>query len=69
VTVQNSVGVAGFVEVPPSTVADQIRAVATDIGIAAAKTGMLASAAIISAVVEVCDDVEERLRWILRVLH
>jgi hydroxymethylpyrimidine/phosphomethylpyrimidine kinase len=57
VTVQNSVGVAGFVEVPPSTVADQIRAVATDIGIAAAKTGMLASAAIISAVVEVCDDV------------
>ncbi|MCU1609648.1 MAG: hydroxymethylpyrimidine/phosphomethylpyrimidine kinase [Pseudonocardiales bacterium] len=57
VTVQNSVGVAGFVEVPPSTVADQIRAVATDIGIAAAKTGMLASAAIISAVVEVCDDI------------
>ncbi|MDQ2788965.1 MAG: bifunctional hydroxymethylpyrimidine kinase/phosphomethylpyrimidine kinase [Pseudonocardiales bacterium] len=57
VTVQNSLGVGGFVEVPPSTVADQIRAVATDIGVAAAKTGMLASAAIISAVSEVCDDV------------
>ncbi|MGH3548925.1 MAG: bifunctional hydroxymethylpyrimidine kinase/phosphomethylpyrimidine kinase [Pseudonocardiaceae bacterium] len=56
VTVQNSLGVASFVEVPPSTVADQIRAVATDIGVAAAKTGMLASAAIISAVVEACDD-------------
>jgi hydroxymethylpyrimidine/phosphomethylpyrimidine kinase len=57
VTVQNSMGVAGYVEVPPSTVADQIRAVATDIGLAAAKTGMLSSAAIIVAVAEVCDDV------------
>ena len=57
VTVQNSLGVTGFVPIPPSTVADQIRAVATDIGIGAAKTGMLASAAIISAVAEVCDEV------------
>lgn len=57
VTVQNSMGVGGYVEVPPSTVADQIRAVATDIGVAAAKTGMLSSAAIIAAVAEVCDDV------------
>ncbi|MGH3824905.1 MAG: bifunctional hydroxymethylpyrimidine kinase/phosphomethylpyrimidine kinase [Pseudonocardiaceae bacterium] len=57
VTVQNSVGVTGIVEIPPSTVADQVRAVATDIGVAAAKTGMLASAAIISAVAQVCDEV------------
>lgn len=57
VTVQNSLGVTGFVEIPPATVADQIRAVATDIGVAAAKTGMLASAAIISAVAQVCDEV------------
>lgn len=57
VTVQNSLGVTGFVAIPPSTVADQIRAVATDIGVAAAKTGMLASAAIISAVAGVCDEV------------
>jgi hydroxymethylpyrimidine/phosphomethylpyrimidine kinase len=57
VTVQNSLGVTGFVAIPPSTVADQIRAVATDIGIAAAKTGMLATAAIISAVAHVCDEV------------
>ncbi len=57
VTVQNSLGVTGFVAIPPSTVADQVRAVATDIGVAAAKTGMLASAAIISAVAGVCDEV------------
>jgi hydroxymethylpyrimidine/phosphomethylpyrimidine kinase len=56
VTVQNSMGVTGFVEIPPSTVADQIRAVVTDIGVAAVKTGMLASAAIISAVAGVCDE-------------
>ncbi|MGH4020922.1 MAG: bifunctional hydroxymethylpyrimidine kinase/phosphomethylpyrimidine kinase [Pseudonocardiaceae bacterium] len=57
VTVQNSVGVTGFVEIPPSTVADQIRAVVTDIGVGAAKTGMLASAPIISAVAAACDEV------------
>ena len=57
VTVQNSLGVTGFVAIPPSTVADQVRVVVSDIGVAAAKTGMLASAAIISAVAEVCDEV------------
>jgi hydroxymethylpyrimidine/phosphomethylpyrimidine kinase len=57
VTVQNSRAVTGIVEIPPSTVADQIRAVASDIGMAAAKTGMLASAGIISAVAKVCDEV------------
>ena len=56
VTVQNSMGVTGVVEIPASTVADQIRAVVTDIGVAAAKTGMLASAAIIRAVARVCDE-------------
>lgn len=57
VTVQNSLGVSGFVEIPASTVADQIRVVATDIGVGAAKTGMLASASIISAVAAACDEV------------
>ncbi|MGH3718203.1 MAG: bifunctional hydroxymethylpyrimidine kinase/phosphomethylpyrimidine kinase [Pseudonocardiaceae bacterium] len=57
VTVQNSLGVSGYLEIPPSTVADQVRAVATDIGVAAAKTGMLANAAIIHAVAQVCDEV------------
>jgi hydroxymethylpyrimidine/phosphomethylpyrimidine kinase len=52
VTVQNTKGVSGFEELSPTTVADQIRAVAGDIGVDAAKTGMLASAAIVEAVAE-----------------
>ncbi len=50
VTVQNSLGVSGFYELPPHAVAEQIVSVATDIGVGAAKTGMLASAPIIEAV-------------------
>jgi hydroxymethylpyrimidine/phosphomethylpyrimidine kinase len=57
VTVQNSVGVTGFVEIPPETVAAQIVSVVTDIGVGAAKTGMLASAPIIEAVADACDKV------------
>jgi hydroxymethylpyrimidine/phosphomethylpyrimidine kinase len=52
VTVQNSVGVTGFYELPPHAVAEQIESVATDIGVSAAKTGMLASAPIMQAVAE-----------------
>ena len=52
VTVQNTTGVSGYEELSPATVAAQIRAVATDIGVDAAKTGMLASAAIVDAVAE-----------------
>jgi hydroxymethylpyrimidine/phosphomethylpyrimidine kinase len=52
VTVQNSLGVTGFYELPPNAVAEQIESVATDIGVGAAKTGMLASAAIMNAVAE-----------------
>jgi hydroxymethylpyrimidine/phosphomethylpyrimidine kinase len=51
VTVQNSLGVKGFHEIPVDVVAGQISAVASDIGIEAAKTGMLASTAIIETVV------------------
>src|ERR1700712_1841777 len=50
VTVQNSLGVQGFYELPPNAVSEQIESVVTDIGVGAAKTGMLASAAIILAV-------------------
>jgi hydroxymethylpyrimidine/phosphomethylpyrimidine kinase len=50
VTVQNTKGVSGYEELSPQTVGDQIRAVTTDIGVDAAKTGMLASASIIEAV-------------------
>lgn len=52
VTAQNTVGVAGIVELPPEAVAQQIDAVVTDIGVDAAKTGMLSSAPIIEAVAE-----------------
>lgn len=50
VTVQNSLGVSGFYELPPHAVAEQIESVATDIGVDAAKTGMLASAEIMSSI-------------------
>ncbi|MGH3910874.1 MAG: bifunctional hydroxymethylpyrimidine kinase/phosphomethylpyrimidine kinase, partial [Pseudonocardiaceae bacterium] len=57
VTVQNSLGVSRVVEIPPDAVADQIRAVASDISVGATKTGMLASASIIKAVAAACDEV------------
>lgn len=50
VTVQNTVGVKDVHEVPAETVAAQIEAVVSDVGVQAAKTGMLASAQIITAV-------------------
>jgi hydroxymethylpyrimidine/phosphomethylpyrimidine kinase len=52
VTVQNSVGVKGFHTVPDDILAGQIEVVCQDIGLQAAKTGMLASAEIIVAVAQ-----------------
>ena len=52
VTVQNSLGVKGFHEIPLDVIAGQIEVVAGDIGIQAAKTGMLASADIIGVVAQ-----------------
>ena len=49
-TAQNTVGVTGIHEVPESFVSQQIDAVASDIGVDAAKTGMLASSQIVMAV-------------------
>ncbi|MGL6234809.1 MAG: bifunctional hydroxymethylpyrimidine kinase/phosphomethylpyrimidine kinase [Segniliparus sp.] len=57
VTVQNTLGVTGVAEIPADVVAAQIRSVAGDIGVQAAKTGMLASASIVSAVAAACRDV------------
>jgi hydroxymethylpyrimidine/phosphomethylpyrimidine kinase len=57
VTVQNTLGVSDVHVLPPETVAAQIVAVATDIGLDAAKTGMLAGAPTIEAVVAACDEV------------
>ena len=52
VTIQNSLGVRGFHEIPADVIAGQIEAVASDIGLQAAKTGMLASAQIIETVAQ-----------------
>lgn len=57
VTVQNSLGVQGFTEIPADVVAAQIKAVAGDMGVNAAKTGMLATAEIIRAVAKTLDEV------------
>lgn len=58
VTVQNSLGVQGFSEIPVDVVTAQIKAVATDMGVDAAKTGMLATAEIIREVAKTLDEVE-----------
>jgi hydroxymethylpyrimidine/phosphomethylpyrimidine kinase len=52
VTMQNSMSVKGFHEIPLDVVAGQIEAVASDIGVQAAKTGMLASADIIDTIAD-----------------
>lgn len=57
VTVQNSLRVSGVAAIPADVVAAQIEAVAGDIGVQAAKTGMLATAEIITAVAKACDRV------------
>jgi len=57
VTVQNSLGVQGFTEIPADVVTAQIASVAGDIGVDAAKTGMLATAEIIEAVAKTLDEV------------
>lgn len=50
ITVQNTLGVKDIHEVPNDVVAGQIEAVVTDIGVQAAKTGMLASSRIVATV-------------------
>ena len=50
ITAQNTVTVTDVLELPPALVVAQVDAVVDDMGVAAAKTGMLSSAAIIEAV-------------------
>ena len=57
VTVQNSLGVSGVYPLPAHAVAEQVRAVADDIGVDATKTGMLADADIVCAVADVVGEV------------
>jgi hydroxymethylpyrimidine/phosphomethylpyrimidine kinase len=51
-TAQNTVGVTGVLEVPPEFVRAQLDAIFSDIGVDAAKTGMLFSAPIIETVAD-----------------
>ena len=57
ITVQNTKGVTGVSDVPADVVAAQILAVATDIGVDAAKTGMLSSSEIVEAVADAIEQV------------
>jgi hydroxymethylpyrimidine/phosphomethylpyrimidine kinase len=50
VTAQNSLGVQGYWELPPDAVTAQLDSVLDDIGVDAVKTGMLASAPLVSLV-------------------
>jgi hydroxymethylpyrimidine/phosphomethylpyrimidine kinase len=52
ITAQNTIGVRAVHEIPTDVIAAQIDAVIEDIGIDAAKTGMLSSAAIIATVAD-----------------
>lgn len=56
VTAQNTEGVQAFETVPPDLVQAQVRSVASDIGVDAAKTGMLASAELVAAVAAAVHD-------------
>ncbi|MBV9545984.1 MAG: bifunctional hydroxymethylpyrimidine kinase/phosphomethylpyrimidine kinase, partial [Chloroflexi bacterium] len=55
ITAQNTLGVSGVHEIPVDLIAKQIDAVVEDIGVEAAKTGMLSSP-------EIIDTVADRLR-------
>ncbi|HKW71017.1 MAG TPA: bifunctional hydroxymethylpyrimidine kinase/phosphomethylpyrimidine kinase [Candidatus Dormibacteraeota bacterium] len=52
ITAQSTAGVTDILELPTSLIREQIRVVVEDIGVQAAKTGMLSSAAIIAIVAE-----------------
>jgi hydroxymethylpyrimidine/phosphomethylpyrimidine kinase len=54
-TAQNTVGVTDIHAFPPRVAAQQIEAVASDIGVDAVKTGMLFNAGIVSAVAQAVD--------------
>ncbi len=58
VTAQNTLGVNGFEALSADLVTEQIEAVASDIGVHAAKTGMLANAAIVEAVAAAVEALE-----------
>ncbi len=56
ITAQNTTGVTSILELPATLVREQMAVVVQDLGVQAAKTGMLSSAAIIAAVAEAISD-------------
>jgi hydroxymethylpyrimidine/phosphomethylpyrimidine kinase len=52
ITAQNTTGVSDILELPTSLIREQIAVVVEDMGVQAAKTGMLSSAALIATVAE-----------------
>jgi hydroxymethylpyrimidine/phosphomethylpyrimidine kinase len=58
ITAQNTVGVSEIHAVPPETIIAQVRAVASDIGVDAAKIGMLGTASTIEAVDRALNELE-----------
>jgi hydroxymethylpyrimidine/phosphomethylpyrimidine kinase len=58
ITVQNTKGVYGYEALAPQLVDEQIRAVTNDIGVDAAKTGMLANTGIARAVAAAVEELE-----------
>jgi hydroxymethylpyrimidine/phosphomethylpyrimidine kinase len=58
ITVQNTLGVSEFLELPASLVAAQARAVLTDIGADVIKTGMLGSRTVVETVARLIDEAQ-----------
>src|ERR1043165_9367853 len=58
VTAQNTLGVLSYAAMPADLVTAQIEAVVSDIGVHAAKTGMLPNAAIVEAVAAAVEDLD-----------
>jgi hydroxymethylpyrimidine/phosphomethylpyrimidine kinase len=58
ITAQNTLGVASYQSVPADLVTAQIEAVVSDLGVHAAKTGMLPNAAIVESVAAAITDLE-----------
>jgi len=63
VTAQNTIGVTAFEALSADLVTAQIEAVVSDIGVHAAKTGMLASAAIVEAVAAAVE--RHKIPWLV----
>src|SRR5437899_10886250 len=60
ITAQNTTGVTDILELPVSLIREQIAVVIEDIGVHAAKTGMLSSAAIIATVADAVEHYQIR---------